>query len=466
MFYTKTCILSVICALRPIFISLTTKPTSMLFVHRFKIFSGYILFILTLIVIISSTTASSTIEDSQPMVSENISNNTDNSKEERNYAAQLEELEIALKAYFEQAIASGEIIGAGVSIVKEGSIIISDGYGKRNSNENDRVDGETVFRLGSLSKGFAGVLAATLEHEKKLKWNDKVVDYLPEFKLGDNINTNKITLSHILSHTTGAPYHSFTNLVEADLTLKTIAARFNEVTPISEPGSQYSYQNALFALSGEIVQQTTGQDLATNLYTRFFKPLGMCSTTMDYKTLSERENIALPHSKRKNGFRTLKLSDSYFNAIAAGGINANAHDMGKWMRFLLGYNPEVSEQSDFSQAFEPFIEIPGRIKYYQKWPGHIKSSYGFGWRIHNYMDETTQTEKTMWHHGGSVNSYRNEIALYPEDDLGICVLLNSNSRLARTVVPDLRQIINDIYGQPSFKIAQNAPLAQTDPANR
>lgn len=441
-----------------------TKPTAMLFVHRFKIFSGYILFSLTLLIIISSTTTSDDEEVAALITSENSTENKGNSLEEKNYAAKVAELEIALEAYFEQAIASGEIVGAGVSIVKKGSIIVSDGFGKRNSNENDRVDGETVFRLGSLSKGFAGVLAATLEHEKKLKWNDKVVDYLPEFKLGDNINTNKITLSHILSHTTGAPYHSFTNLVEADLTLKTIAARFNEVTPISEPGEQYSYQNALFALSGEIVQQTTGQDLATNLYTRFFKPLGMCSTTMDYKTLSERENIALPHSKRKNGFRTLKLSDSYFNAIAAGGINANAHDMGKWMRFLLGYNPEVSEQSDFSQAFEPFIEIPGRIKYYQKWPGHTKSSYGFGWRIHNYIDETTQAEKTIWHHGGSVNSYRNEIAIYPEDDLGICVLLNSNSRLARTVIPDLQQIVKDIYERPSSKIAQNSQRDVLNPA--
>ncbi len=428
----------------------------MSFVHRFKIFSGYIIFSFTLFTIISSTTTKNE-RGAERSNSENIADNEIKSPKEKKDAALLQELEIALKKYFEKAVVSREIVGAGVSIVKEGNIIISEGYGKRNSTENAGVDGETVFRLGSLSKGFAGVLAATLEYENKLKWNDRVIDYLPEFKLGDSINTNKITLSHILSHTTGAPYHSFTNLVEADLTLRKIAARFNEVSPISEPGSQYSYQNALFALSGEIVQQATSQDLATSLQNRFFKPLGMCSTFTDYETLSERENIALPHSKRRNGWRTLKLSDSYFNAIAAGGINANAHDMGKWMRFLLGHNPEVFQQSTFIKAFEPFIEIPGRIKYYHKWPGHTKSSYGFGWRIHEYIDETTGTEKTMWHHGGSVNSYRNEIALYPDDDLGICVLLNSNSRLARNVIPDLHRIIEDIYGYPSDKIAQNSP---------
>ncbi|MGB3150892.1 MAG: serine hydrolase domain-containing protein, partial [Maribacter sp.] len=378
--------------------------------------------------------------------------------------AQKEELELALKAYFAKAIASGEIVGAGVSVVKQGSIIISEGYGRRSTNSSNHINGETVFRLGSLSKGFAGVFVASLEHEKKLGWNNKVTAYLPNFKLGDSLNTNKIRLSHILSHTSGAPYHSFTNLVEADLPLQTIAERFNEVAPISEPGLQYSYQNALFALSGEIIESATGQDLATGLYNRFFKPLGMCSTSMDYKTLADTENVAFPHSRRKNGWRKLSLSDSYFNAIAAGGINASAHDMGKWMRFLLGHNPKILGQPAFFEAFEPFIEIPGRNKYYHRWPGHTKSYYGYGWRIHKFLEEDTKIEKTIWHHGGSVNNFRNEIAVYPEDDLGICVLLNSNSRLARTVIPDLYQIINNIYQQPSARLAQNNTRNESYPS--
>ena len=175
----------------------------MSFVHRFKILSGYILFSFTLFTIISSTTTKNE-GGAERSNSENIADNEIKSPKEKKDAALLEELEIALKKYFEKVVVSREIVGAGVSIVKEGNIIISEGYGKRNSTENAGVDGETVFRLGSLSKGFAGVLAATLEYENKLKWNDKVVDYLPEFKLGDSINTNNITLSHILSHTTGA----------------------------------------------------------------------------------------------------------------------------------------------------------------------------------------------------------------------------------------------------------------------
>jgi beta-lactamase class C len=346
-------------------------------------------------------------------------------------------------------------VGAGVSIVKGDSIVISNGYGKRNNDINGRVDGHTIFRLGSLSKGFAGILAAHLKDEGKLDWEDKVSDYIPGFQLGDRNNTEKITLANILSHTSGAPYHSYTNLVEAGLPLKTIAERFKEIKPISSPGSLYSYQNALFALSGEMMYKATGQEITTSLNDRFFKPLEMCSTTMDHEGLMRTDNVAIPHTKRRNRWRAKPLTNNYYNAIAAGGINASAQDMGKWMRFLLGHNPEVMSKSALKEAFNPFIEIKGHSKYYQRWPGHLTSHYGFGWRVHKFMEDPMGKEKTIWHHGGSVNNFRNEIAVYPDDDLGICVLLNNNSKLARTVVPDVYRIVREVYQQTTPKIASN-----------
>jgi len=129
--------------------------------------------------------------------------------------------------------------------------------------------------------------------------------------------------------------------------------------------------------------------------------------------------------------------------------------MGKWIRFLLGHNPEIMSKSALEEAFNPFIEIKGHSKYYQRWPGHLASYYGFGWRIHKFVEDDAGLEKTIWHHGGSVNDYRNEIAVYPEADLGICVLLNNNSKLAKTVIPDLYRIVQAIYDQSTAKLAVN-----------
>ncbi|MGB7395963.1 MAG: serine hydrolase domain-containing protein, partial [Pricia sp.] len=298
------------------------------------------------------------------------------------------------------------------------------------------------------SKGFAGVLAADLEDEGKLHWTDKVRDFVPDFRLGDDINTGKITLAHILSHTSGTPYHSFTNLVDAGVPIADIAKKFKEVNPISEPGALYSYQNAMFSLCGEMMKKVTGDDISDALQIRFFNPLGMCSTTTDYETLSKSPNVALPHVRTRRGWRSTRLTDSYHNAIAAGGINASAGDMAKWMRFLLGHNPEIMDGAALKEAFNPFIALNEHNKYYQRWPGHMKSYYGFGWRIHEfYNDGDLLNKKTIWHHGGSVNHFRNEIAVYPEADMGICVLLNSNSGLARKVIPDLYEIMRDIYDE-------------------
>jgi len=415
--------------------------------YRFKLMVGAAFLTLILFVLMTSSTSKS-VASSQ--TAETVSTLEKNripvdQKLVRQYRLHQQELEVSVTAYFKKAIAIGNIVGAGVSIVKGDSILLSNGFGKRNVNLKDKVDGETVFRLGSLSKGFIGVLAADLENEGKLNWEDKVSDFLPQFQLGDQNNTNKVKLSHILSHTSGTPYHSFTNLVEAGLPMKKIAGRFNEVAPISAPGEMYSYQNAMFALSGEIMKKATGKELTTLLNNRFFKPLGMYSTSTNYETLIQGKNIATPHSKGRNGWRTKKLTDHYDNAVAAGGINASALDMAKWMRFLLGHNSEVMSQSALADAFKPQVEINIGRKYYKRWPGHKSSHYAFGWRIHKFEDEVTKDETTMWHHGGSVNSFRNEIAVYPEADLGICVLLNSNSRIARTVIPDLQKIVEGIY---------------------
>jgi len=419
-------------------------------VRSLKFFSVLSLLSVVLFVIIAFKVANDDIKESH------LSSNIEAEKvlrqktRARSYNIKKQKLKLALEDYFQRAIASGQVVGVGVSVVKGDSIVISEGFGKRSINRPAKVDGETIFRLGSLSKGFAGILMADLEEEGKIKFDDKVIDYLPEFKFGNFANTQKVKVSHILSHTAGTPYHSFTNLVEAGLSMKTIASRFNEVRPNSAPGVQYSYQNAMFALSQEIARKATGKDTKTLLKNRFFRPLGMANVSMSHVALMKEENVAIPHYKRRRGWRRIPLRNRYYNAVAAGGINASSLDMGKWMRFLLGYNPEVMKRNAVQEVFKPAVSVNNKRKYYQRWPGHLNSSYGYGWRIHEFQDSKNQSPYTVWHHGGSVNNFRNEIAIYPDSDLGICVLLNGNSKIARTVIPDLYEIVKSVYKSSDF----------------
>ncbi|MCO5723429.1 serine hydrolase domain-containing protein [Robiginitalea marina] len=434
--------------------------------QRFRIFITLTLLIAALFALALGTNHAVSPEDSPWEVATDQPGRQVRVREASKTAAlRKETLRKSLEAYFEKAIATGDIVGAGVSIVKEGEILVSDGFGRRNARKADPVDGETIFRLGSLSKGFTGILAASIKYEGGFDWEDKVTDYIPGFTLGDRGNSHRITLAHLLSHTAGAPYHSYTNLVEAGLSITEIASRFKEVQPISAPGELYSYQNALFALSGAIIQKVSGQDVAEAFKSRLFYPLEMCATNMDHEALLAQENVALPHYRSGRGWKPKKLVDNYYNAIPAGGINASAADMARWMRFLLGYNPEVMPRRAIEEAFTPVVEIPGKGKYYQRWPGHLSSHYGFGWRIHKFKEGASELEKTIWHHGGSVNSFRNEIAIFPEADLGICVLLNSNSKRSTTVIPDLYEIVGEIYSESPKAFSEHlmAEISTLDP---
>ncbi|KKL09471.1 hypothetical protein LCGC14_2565520, partial [marine sediment metagenome] len=313
------------------------------------------------------------------------------------YTLKKEKIVNAVTAYFKNALAKKQVSGAGVSIVKGDSILFTEGFGKRKATLKDNINAQTVFRLGSLSKGFAGVLAGMYVNDGLLRWDSKIEDYVDGFQLGSLENSSQITLAKILSHTSGTPYHSYTNLVEAGLSLTDIAKRFKNIKPISKPGEIYSYQNAIFALSGTMIEQASGLSIGAALKERIFQPLGMKNASTDYKTLMASGNIAYPNYRSHHGWQSKKINDKYFNAVAAGGVNASPLDMAKWMRFLLGHNPEVADNSVLKAVFKPEVEIKGRAHYYQQWPGHISSHYAHGWRLHEFKDEKTGEVEIMIH---------------------------------------------------------------------
>ncbi len=358
-------------------------------------------------------------------------------------------LEDAIQEYFNEAVKRNQIVGASVSVVKCDSIIYSGGFGNKNVALKDTVNAKTIFRIGSVSKGFAGILTGIHVQDGSIGWQDKIIDHIPNFRLANKTQTDKVTLSHVLSHTSGLPYHSFTNLVEDGLTLTSIAGRFNEVLPLQEPGNFYNYQNAIFALSGEIIERVTGKSLKEVIQDRIFNPLQMETASASYEALEKSDNVAMPHQRIRRGWRPTRINKKYYNAIAAGGINASAIDMGKWMKFLLGNNPDVLMSKAMDDVFNPIVQVGGRRNYYQRWPGYKASFYALGWRVHEFKDTKSGEVNKVIHHGGGVNNYRSEIAIYPSEDIGICVLFNSPNKMAKDCIPKIHEIIKEVMQSES-----------------
>ena len=335
-------------------------------------------------------------------------------------------------AAFEEGLTNQSIPGGAVVIVKEGRVIYQKGFGVKETGKTDNADEHTVFRIGSVSKGFASVLAGVLAEEDLLSWDGSVSSYLDDFKLFDPEQTERVQIKHILSHTSGLPRHAYTNLVEDGLTLDRIIPRLERVPLIAKEGEQLAYQNATYSVIEKVMEAQTGTDFESLLTSKIFEPLGMVNSSASYDSLMRSENKALPHVwySRSRGRVPVKITKKYYNAISSGGINASASDMGKWLLLLTGYYPEIISKETLNEIYEPLATINNK-RFSRYWDSVNESHYGMGWRV---LDNEGQK---IVYHGGYVNGYRSEIAFSPEDGVGICVLINANSSYPLQVIPGL-----------------------------
>jgi beta-lactamase class C len=326
--------------------------------------------------------------------------------------------------YFRDSMMLTLTPGAAVVVVKDSQVVFLKGYGTRAEGSHLPVDANTVFRVGSLSKGFAGVLAAMVEAEGKFSWYDKVQRYVPDFDLKDPAQAQRLEVRHLLTQTTGLPYHSFSNLIEQGYGQGHILPQYRLARLGGKEGEYFSYQNAAFCLIEPVLEQATGRGFGQLLAERIFQPLGMASASCTYEGIASSPNVALPHRYRGGFWVADSITHRYYNFPAAGGVNASATDMGQWLLALLGQRPAVLPKAVLDDVFKPAIATGLERPVLRGFIDRDSAHYAKGWRIlHHWGD-------TLVYHAGFVNNFHCEIALNRRDGLGICVLFNSPSTLA------------------------------------
>ncbi len=348
----------------------------------------------------------------------------------------------AIGSYMDSLHFINEFSSASLAIVENDSTVYIGGFGNRSSSSEQKVDSETVFRIGSLSKGFHGVLTAILVENGLISWNERPVDWIQDFKLQDLSFEQELNIEHLISHTGGFPYHSYTNLIEGGASLDNIGREFGQISNLKAPGIEYSYQNAAFAMSALTIENKLNTDYASLLNRYIFTPLKMKTASTSYEDITNRSNVAFPKYWTDSGWKDKPLTSKYYNAIAAGGINASILDMSKYMKLLLGNEDKVLSDTSLSRIFKPRIETKTRRKYYQRWDSFENSFYALGWRVH-LMNNGIERD-TIIHHGGQVNGYRSEIFVHPTKKYSICVLFSDYSLLANKIIPEVRKIFESV----------------------
>ncbi len=345
--------------------------------------------------------------------------------------------------FLRESLDSLGTVGAAATIVHAKDKPYTLTYGVKKVDTEDSVDLNTVFRLASVSKGFAGVLACQLDEQGKLPLDAHVNEYLRDFELKDSVNTNDLSIRHLLNHTSGLVPHAYDNLAEAGQGIGDILPRLKEVDIAAPPGRLYGYQNVLFSLIDTIAALGTNKPYADLLSEYIFRPLGMKNASVGFGSLVWNPNTAFPHYSRNGEFFPLPLHSGYYNLLPAAGVNASIEDVGKWLKALLGHPPAALSAAVLQKISSPQVETPLRNAYTRHWDPIDGRYYSFGWRIFDYKGYR------IMYHGGYVRGYRAEIAFCPELDLGLAFLQNSPNGIASRFVPNFLNLYLEALSEDS-----------------
>lgn len=328
----------------------------------------------------------------------------------------------AFDKYVAQAAKVWHVPGMAVAIVKDDSLVFAKGYGVLEQGKPAMVNEHTRFAIGSTTKAMTVAALAMLVDEGKIHWDDRVIDYFPDFRLYDPWVTREVTIRDLLTHRTGLPNLDLLWVIpQNQLSLSAMIHRFRYVKPESSFRSNWEYENVMYAVLGGIVAQASGMSWEQFIRTRIFAPIGMTESIALVSELPGQPNVATPYAENGGGVHVVPILNTD-GVASAGSVWSSVSDMSKWMRFMLDSgrvgNKRLIQPATFREIITPQIQAP-----MAEYPALELAlphffSYGFGWFVQDYHGEI------VWMHTGSVNGMCAIIGLVPSKNLGVYVLEN------------------------------------------
>ncbi|WP_369426569.1 serine hydrolase [Glacieibacterium megasporae] len=330
--------------------------------------------------------------------------------------------------------AEAGIPGMSVAIVENGTATFVQGFGVRALGSPAKVDADTLFPNGSTGKAFTTAALATLVDAGRIGWDDKVIDRLPWFRMYDPWVTREITIRDLLVHRSGL------GLGEGDLLFvpRTILDRRESVRrlaflkPATSFRSAFAYDNVLYMVAGQLIEEVTGQTWEDYVRKDVLRPAGMLESTTGSGERFAVADRAYPHARLDGGLRGAgtqiridERDELGRNGAPAGGMAVSAKDMLKWMSLQLAHGALADGTRLFSEAasktmwsplvFQPIADAP---------PGFTATKanfdgYALGWDVRDYRGT-----KIVWH-SGAVFGFQAIVVLMPEQNVGFTMLINS-----------------------------------------
>ncbi len=281
----------------------------------------------------------------------------------------------------------------------------------------------TIYEIGSNTKQFTSAAIMKLVEQGRVKLDDDLSKYVPQFPL----NGKKVSIRQLLNHTSGI--HSYTSspgwpktwndALSPDAIVKFVAADTFDFAP----GTAYRYNNTGYVLLGMVIEKASGQKYANYLDAQFFKPLGLRSTSY-CPSKTANPAFALGYSKGPNATTRAQFMD-LSHPFSAGALCSTVGDFAKWQRALDG--GKVVSPASYALMSTADTLNSGR-----------KINYGFG-----LVPGVFNGHKTVAHTGG-IPGFASAAIYVPDDTLSIVVFTNYDAESPQTLVQNLLRVA---YGE-------------------
>jgi len=341
--------------------------------------------------------------------------------------------EAAIDNLVATALKTFDVPGIAVGIVKDRKVVLAKGYGVRSLKTGEPVNEHTLFGIASNSKAFTATALGMLVDEKKLRWDDKVVDYIPEFRLYDPYVTQDFTIRDLLTHRSGMGLGAGDLMIwpdGSDFTRADIIHNLRYLKQVSPFRTKYDYDNNLYIVAGEVVSKISGLSWEDFVRTRILEPLGMTETAPSWSRLCDTSNTIAPHGAVDGKVQVIpRTTGDLMNA--AGGIYSSVNDLSKWVGMLLNKGVFGTDNKTLiSKQVHKDLWTPQTLMGVSTAPPYNThfAAYGLGFRladVKGYLEVS---------HTGGLAGMVTQILMYPELNLGIIVLTNQQVGAAFTAV--------------------------------
>ncbi len=296
--------------------------------------------------------------------------------------------------------------GAALGIVQDGELVFSRGYGSADLEHDLPITPESVFYIGSVSKQFVTFCILLLEEQGKLRLDDPIQEYLPDFpEYGA-----PLTIRHFIHHTSGVrDYLTLMNLKGRDyldhITPEEVYRLIRRQQELNfTPGERYLYSNSCYFMLAMIVEEASGQTIRDFARDHIFEPLGMTQTLFYDDNRDLIKNRVFSYAKTDEGFDNLIMR---FDLVGSGGIYSSIRDL-----YLWDQNFYDNQLGAGGQAIIEKMQTDGKLS------SGESAGYAYALNVGEYRGLKTVS------HGGALAGYRAELLRFPEQQFSVILLAN------------------------------------------